>query len=109
MPEAKKLSKLFDVQLPELDAEAQARLKALKNSGTSVRDERFPSVNQAMHCWNRYNEWVLCLQNSSEKKCQAMRFTADKICPEVWTEDWDERREDGSFSGIGNRFDAAKH
>ena len=98
---------IFDVSLPDLDEEARARLKALKNEGTLNRDERFPSTNQAMHCWNRYNEWVLCLQQSTEKKCQPMRFMADKICPEVWTEEWDDQRDAGTFSGIGNRFEKA--
>mmetsp|Transcript_22812 Transcript_22812/g.49781 ORF Transcript_22812/g.49781 Transcript_22812/m.49781 type:complete len:114 (-) Transcript_22812:24-365(-) len=108
MPEYK-VSKLFEgPSLGELDDEGKARLKALKNAGTTTRDERFPSCNQALHCWNRYNEWVLCTQQSSEKKCEPMLQLAYSVCPELWMEKWDEEREEGSFCGIGNRFDAAK-
>jgi len=104
------ISKLFDgPDLGELDAEQAARLKAIKNAGTPPRDERFPSTNQALNCWNKYNEWVLCTQQSSDKKCAPMRQSAESICPSMWTEQWDEQREEGNFSGIGNRYDALKH
>ena len=94
----------------ELTKEQQTRLKMLENQGTTPRDERFPSVNQALHCWNRYNEWLLCQQQAKdEEKCAPLRGYAESICPSPWTEEWDEQRETGSWSGIGNRFDEAKH
>jgi len=82
----------------------------IKNVRTTPRDERFPSTNQALHCWNRYNEWLLCIkQSGDEDSCKPMRQMSDSICPSIWIEQWDEQRDEGSFSGIGNRFDSHKH
>ena len=82
----------------------------IKNVRTTPRDERFPSTNQALHCWNRYNEWLLCIkQSGDEDSCKPMKQMAESICPSYWIEQWDEERDEGSFSGIGNRFDARKH
>ncbi|KAL7572354.1 hypothetical protein ACA910_021566 [Epithemia clementina (nom. ined.)] len=107
---APKLSKLFRPSPEvELSKEQEARLKVLQNAGTTPRDERFPSTNQALHCWNRYNEWVLCQQQSDEEKCTPLRGYAESICPSPWTEEWDEQREAGTFSGIGNRIDQEGH
>mmetsp|Transcript_302 Transcript_302/g.586 ORF Transcript_302/g.586 Transcript_302/m.586 type:complete len:88 (+) Transcript_302:82-345(+) len=86
-----------------------ARLDQIKNVRTTPRDERFPSSNQAMHCWNRYNEWILCTQQSDSDKCKPMRQNAESICPGFWIENWDEQRDEGSFGGIGSRFNKAHH
>mmetsp|Transcript_15177 Transcript_15177/g.26824 ORF Transcript_15177/g.26824 Transcript_15177/m.26824 type:complete len:86 (+) Transcript_15177:28-285(+) len=69
---------------------------------TSPADKRFPSQNQAAHCWNRYNEWVLCLKGTDgdEDACKGVRQMAASICPVEWTEKWDEERDEGKFSGI---------
>eukprot|EP00903_Cladosiphon_okamuranus_P010690 g10103.t1 len=72
---------------------------------TTPLDSRFPTVNQANHCWNLYNEWVLCTKKADEagesaSKCHPMRHNAVAICPDEWTEKWDEDREAGSFAGI---------
>ena len=86
-----------------------ARFNMIRNVRTTPRDERFPSQNQALHCWNRYNEWLLCLQSSDEDNCKPLRQYAESICPSMWTEQWDEQRDEGSFGGIGSRFDKKKH
>eukprot|EP00816_Leptocylindrus_hargravesii_P006430 CAMPEP_0196802220 /NCGR_PEP_ID=MMETSP1362-20130617/1872_1 /TAXON_ID=163516 /ORGANISM="Leptocylindrus danicus, Strain CCMP1856" /LENGTH=82 /DNA_ID=CAMNT_0042173457 /DNA_START=113 /DNA_END=361 /DNA_ORIENTATION=- len=69
---------------------------------TTPRSAKFPTVNQAPHCWNRYNEWVMCLKTAGgeEEACTQMRQLAASICPVEWTEKWDEEREAGNFSGI---------
>mmetsp|Transcript_11986 Transcript_11986/g.18083 ORF Transcript_11986/g.18083 Transcript_11986/m.18083 type:complete len:86 (+) Transcript_11986:288-545(+) len=72
---------------------------------TTPRSAKFPTVNQAPHCWNRYNEWVMCLKTTGnteegEGACTQMRQLADSICPVEWAEKWDEEREDGTFGGI---------
>mmetsp|Transcript_97162 Transcript_97162/g.278099 ORF Transcript_97162/g.278099 Transcript_97162/m.278099 type:complete len:110 (-) Transcript_97162:1812-2141(-) len=53
---------------------------------TSPADKRFPSQNQAAHCWNRYNEWVLCLKGTDgdEDACKGVRQMASSICPVEW-------------------------
>eukprot|EP00614_Pseudopedinella_elastica_P014285 CAMPEP_0172583780 /NCGR_PEP_ID=MMETSP1068-20121228/3327_1 /TAXON_ID=35684 /ORGANISM="Pseudopedinella elastica, Strain CCMP716" /LENGTH=82 /DNA_ID=CAMNT_0013377687 /DNA_START=110 /DNA_END=358 /DNA_ORIENTATION=- len=69
---------------------------------TSPADKRFPSQNQANHCWNRYNEWVMCLKGTSgdEDACKGVRQMMFSICPEEWYTKWDEEREEGKFAGI---------
>jgi cytochrome c oxidase subunit 6b len=108
-----KLSKIFTAEPPELSSEDSTRFDMIKNVRTTPRDERFPSNNQALHCWNRYNEWIVCLQqqkrgDDAEANCKPLRQYAESICPSPWTEQWDEQRDAGSFSGIGNRFDSMK-
>lgn len=90
--------------LPELSKEDAARLNLVKNTSTTPRDERFPATNQALHCWNRYNEWLVCVQNGDEDNCKPLRQYSESICPSEWVEAFDEQREEGSFSGIGNKF-----
>jgi cytochrome c oxidase subunit 6b len=103
------MSKIFTSEIPDLSPADQARLAQLADIRTPPRDERFPSTNQAMRCWNLYNEWILCGLNADEGKCKPMRYAAESICPSHWIEKYDEQRGDGTFSGIGNRFNNAKH
>ena len=101
---------VFSAELPALSAEQLARLNEIKAVRTAPRDERFPSQNQALHCWNLYTEWLLCEQQTGgAKKCAVTRQHADSMCPSEWTEKWDEQREDGSFSGIGSRYKTGSH
>ncbi|CBN78909.1 cytochrome c oxidase subunit 6b [Ectocarpus siliculosus] len=72
---------------------------------TAPSDSRFPTVNQANHCWNLYNEWVLCTKKAEEagddaKKCYRKRHNALALCPDEWTEKWDEDRDEGTYAGI---------
>ncbi|CAM9162564.1 unnamed protein product [Ascophyllum nodosum] len=72
---------------------------------TTPQDSRFPTVNQANHCWNLYNEWVLCTKKAEDaglnpSYCSMKRQNALAICPDEWTEKWDEDREEGTFAGI---------
>ena len=103
------LPQIFSATPPELNKEEQARLRMIEKAGTTPRDERFPSTNQALHCWNRYNEWLVCAKQGDEDACKPMRQMADSICPGYWVEQWEEQRDEGSFSGIGSRFDHKAH
>jgi cytochrome c oxidase subunit 6b len=76
---------------------------------TTPHDDRFRSTNQALNCWNRYNEWLVCEQQGDEDACKPQRQYAESICPGYWVEQWDEQREEGSFGGIGSRFDKKAH
>jgi cytochrome c oxidase subunit 6b len=102
---------IFSAEPPELNKEEMARLNMIKNVRTTPRDERFPATNQAGHCWNRYNEWLVCAQQSGgdEANCKPLRQYAESVCPTPWYEGWDEQREEGSFGGIGSRFDHKAH
>eukprot|EP00543_Licmophora_paradoxa_P000388 CAMPEP_0202442862 /NCGR_PEP_ID=MMETSP1360-20130828/2228_1 /ASSEMBLY_ACC=CAM_ASM_000848 /TAXON_ID=515479 /ORGANISM="Licmophora paradoxa, Strain CCMP2313" /LENGTH=102 /DNA_ID=CAMNT_0049058353 /DNA_START=280 /DNA_END=588 /DNA_ORIENTATION=+ len=96
-----KLNKIFTAAPPELNAEEQAQLAQVQGVRTTPRDVRFPSTNQAGHCWNRYNEWLVCLkQTQDEEGCKVLRHYATSICPSIWTEKWDEERDEGTFPGV---------
>lgn len=99
--DAYKINKIFTTPLPELSAEKQELLNEVKDSRTTPRDARFPTQNQANHCWNRYNEWLLCMKSTKDKEgCQGMRNMALQICPSIWSDKWDEERGEGIFPGI---------
>ncbi|KAJ8611666.1 hypothetical protein CTAYLR_007891 [Chrysophaeum taylorii] len=72
------------------------------NLKTTPIDKRFPTTNQANHCWNRYNEWVMCMKKTEgdEDACKPMRQLAISICPDEWTAKWDEERDEGRFAGV---------
>ena len=99
--DAPKLNKIFSEGIPDdLTKEQQALMKQVKHVRTTPRDLRFPSTNQAGHCWNRYNEWALCVKNVGADECSQLRQYATSLCPSIWTEKWDEEREEGTFPGI---------
>ncbi|GAB5033576.1 cytochrome c oxidase polypeptide vib [Nannochloropsis oceanica] len=74
-----------------------------------AKDERFPTINQALNCWNKYNEWVLCLKNNEkdEAKCFLPRFNMRELCPGEWVEKWDADRDGDKFAGL--QVDDAEH
>lgn len=95
------MNKIFTEAPPPLNQEEQALFNRVKTIRTTSRDARFPSSNQAGHCWNRYNEWLLCLkQTENSSDCQPLRYYATSICPSLWTDKWDEEREEGTFPGL---------
>jgi cytochrome c oxidase subunit 6b len=99
--EAYKLNKMFSAPVGDLSAEKQELLNEVKAVRTTPRDARFPTQNQANHCWNRYNEWLVCLKSTKDEEgCKNMRYLALKICPAVWYEKWDEERDGGIYPGI---------
>ena len=98
------LNKIFSDQIPSLSEKEEDLLQQVKNVRTTPRDQRFPSQNQALHCWNRYNEWLVCLKQTGNDndKCQTYRQYSLSICPGKWVEDWDEAREENTFYGVKN-------
>lgn len=93
---------IFSDKIPELSEKEEDLLHQVKNVRTTPRDQRFPSQNQALHCWNRYNEWLLCMKQTGgdDDKCQTFRQWSVSICPDDWVSNWDEAREEGTFMGI---------
>ena len=69
---------------------------------TTPRSNKFPGINQANHCWNRYNEWVMCMKTTEgdENACLQMRQLMASICPVEWVEKWDDERSEGTFPGV---------
>ncbi len=70
---------------------------------TTPFDHKFSGAqNQAFHCFNRFNEYVLCLKTteSDADKCKPLRQLAHSICPDDWINKWDEEIPKGTFAGI---------
>lgn len=99
--ETYKLNKIFSAPVGDLTAGEQELFNEIKANRTTPRDARFPTQNQANHCWNRYNEWLVCLKSTKDEEgCKSMRHMALKICPSLWREKWDEERGEGTYPGI---------
>jgi len=97
-----KLNKaIFTKDGPELSELQKETMDIVKDVRTTKRDARFSTQNQANHCWNKYNEWLVCVKNTGDQEgCKNMRQSAVSICPSIWTEKWDEEREEGTFPGF---------
>ena len=96
-----KLNKIFTAPVGDLTAEQQELFNEVKGVRTTPRDQRFPTQNQANHCWNRYNEWLVCLKSTKDEAgCKSMRQMALNICPSIWSDKWDEERDENTYPGI---------
>jgi cytochrome c oxidase subunit 6b len=62
----------------------------------------FPATNQSHFCWQKYNEFVLCVKKNSgdDSACVAQKQAYASICPEDWVESWNEQRSAGTFLGV---------
>ena len=76
-------------------------MDVVKQVRTTPRDQRFIAQNQAPNCWNKYNEWLLCVKNTNDNEgCKGMKQAAYSICPAIWTEKWEEEREENTYPGV---------
>jgi len=74
---------------------------------TAPIDWRFPTTNQAKHCYTRYNEFHLCVKERGEDDvvCKKYEKYFRSLCPIEWVERWDEQREAGTFAGPAGQAD----
>ena len=77
---------------------------SLKNLLKTTPNDKvhYPATNQAHYCWQKYNEYVLCMKSNDgdESACKKAKQSCVSICPAEWTEKWDEQREAGNFLGV---------
>eukprot|EP00321_Phaeocystis_globosa_P004221 CAMPEP_0118812358 /NCGR_PEP_ID=MMETSP1162-20130426/2242_1 /TAXON_ID=33656 /ORGANISM="Phaeocystis Sp, Strain CCMP2710" /LENGTH=91 /DNA_ID=CAMNT_0006742077 /DNA_START=25 /DNA_END=300 /DNA_ORIENTATION=+ len=68
---------------------------------TAPTDKRFPTTNQAKHCYMYYNSWHQCKYDHSdeEPQCQKLRQWTYSMCPVSWIEGWETQRENGTYPG----------
>ncbi|CAM6019091.1 unnamed protein product [Sphagnum balticum] len=68
---------------------------------TAPMDYRFPTTNQAKHCYTRYNEFHKCAAEKGEdaKECKKYAKYYRSLCPGDWIDKWNEERENGTFPG----------
>jgi len=68
---------------------------------TAPMDFRFPTTNQAKHCYTRYNEFHKCAAEKGEdaKECKKYARYYRSLCPGEWVDKWNEERENGTYTG----------
>eukprot|EP00249_Psilotum_nudum_P002682 c15805_g1_i2 orf=154-630(+) len=68
---------------------------------TAPMDFRFPTCNQAKHCFTRYIEYHRCVREKGEEvpECEKFARYYRSLCPGEWIERWNEQRENGTFPG----------
>eukprot|EP00246_Nothoceros_aenigmaticus_P011138 TRINITY_DN2905_c0_g1_i1.p5 TRINITY_DN2905_c0_g1~~TRINITY_DN2905_c0_g1_i1.p5 ORF type:complete len:132 (-),score=30.51 TRINITY_DN2905_c0_g1_i1:1616-2011(-) len=68
---------------------------------TAPMDFRFPTTNQAKHCYTRYNEYHKCVAEKGEGASECNKYAKyyRSLCPGEWIERWNEQRENGTFAG----------
>ncbi|KAL0048000.1 hypothetical protein WJX82_005346 [Trebouxia sp. C0006] len=64
-------------------------------------DHRFPSFNQARHCFTKYNEFYKCTAEKGDDSsdCKFHQKAYRSICPSEWLEKWNEQQESGTWPG----------
>ncbi|CAK9213025.1 unnamed protein product [Sphagnum troendelagicum] len=92
------LSEYSDEEEEELSLQ---ELRAVDDVKTAPMDYRFPTTNQAKHCYTRYNEFHKCAAEKGEdaKECKKYAKYYRSLCPGDWIDKWNEERENGTFPG----------
>eukprot|EP00243_Klebsormidium_subtile_P012428 TRINITY_DN757_c0_g1_i2.p2 TRINITY_DN757_c0_g1~~TRINITY_DN757_c0_g1_i2.p2 ORF type:complete len:127 (+),score=20.99 TRINITY_DN757_c0_g1_i2:320-700(+) len=85
---------------PEEEEEEKKKI-TLDDIKTAPMDYRFPTTNQAKHCFTRYNEYHKCIGEKGEDSsdCTIYAKYYRSLCPGEWVEKWNEQREEGLFAG----------
>ncbi|ODV90092.1 hypothetical protein CANCADRAFT_23961, partial [Tortispora caseinolytica NRRL Y-17796] len=54
---------------------------------------RFPLINQSRHCWQSFVDYHRCINNRGEdfEPCKQFYYTYKSLCPDAWTEKWNEQ------------------
>ncbi len=77
---------------------------------TKIDNKNFPSTNKSHFCWQKYNEFVLCLKRGGDDdSCKPARQLAASICPDIDMAAWDEQRGNGTFLGVQVGGEAKEH
>merc|ERR1712157_620731 len=80
-----------EVPAEEEEEEAAVEIKL----ETAPFDPRFPTTNQARHCYTRYNEFHKCASEKGEdaEDCAFFQKAYRSMCPSIWVEKWNEERD----------------
>eukprot|EP00118_Oscarella_pearsei_P024677 m.306574 g.306574 ORF g.306574 m.306574 type:complete len:82 (+) comp41362_c0_seq1:96-341(+) len=68
-------------------------------------DARFPNTNQTKNCWQNYVDFHRCVkakenQGESSEVCEWFATRYKSFCPKAWVDDWDSKKEEGTFPGL---------
>ena len=87
---------------PDADEEEQQPAHDITVKTTEY-DARFPSYNQARHCYTRYNEYHRCIsvdgKSEDDPECKSYQRAYRSMCPMEWVNSWNEQREAGTWPG----------
>lgn len=85
----------------EAEEEAEAPKVTVDDIKTAPMDYRFPTTNQAKHCYTRYNEFHKCVAEKGEDAPECAKYAKyyRSLCPGDWIDKWNEQRENGTFAG----------
>ncbi|TIA86900.1 hypothetical protein E3P99_03533 [Wallemia hederae] len=66
---------------------------------TAGFDVRFPNTNQTKHCWQAFVDYHKCIKAKGDDfaPCKAFHRTYKSICPNPWTDKWNEQIDEGNF------------
>lgn len=83
------------------EEEEKPRKLTLDDIKTAPMDFRFPTTNQAKHCFTRYVEYHKCIRAKGEDNpdCDKYARYYRSLCPGEWIDKWNEQRENGTFPG----------
>ncbi|KAG0583924.1 hypothetical protein M758_3G175800 [Ceratodon purpureus] len=72
-------------EAPEEEEEEKPKI-TVDDIKTAPMDFRFPTTNQAKHCYTRYNEFHKCAAEKGEdaKECQKYARYYRSLCPGEW-------------------------
>ncbi|KAI5064796.1 hypothetical protein GOP47_0019491 [Adiantum capillus-veneris] len=85
----------------EEQEEEKPRKLTLDDIKTAPMDFRFPTTNQARHCFTRYVEYHKCIRAKGEDNSDCEKYARyyRSLCPGEWIDKWNEQRENGTFPG----------
>ncbi|MCO5611077.1 hypothetical protein L7F22_065327 [Adiantum nelumboides] len=83
------------------EEEEQSHKLTFDDIKTAPMDFRFPTTNQARHCFTRYVEYHKCIRAKGEDNpdCDKYARYYRSLCPGEWIDKWNEERENGTFPG----------
>ena len=75
----------------------------IRRGGQAPQDYRFSTTNQIQHCWERFADWVDCMNITSNNHARCIDRAAlyKNMCPNFRTDAWMEQMREGTFPGKG--------
>ena len=87
----------------EGDISKEEFVSLFKRGPEAPQDYRFSTTNQYAHCWERYHDWMDCMNktDNNHARCFDRYALARNICPNHKLVQWKEQMMEGTFPGEG--------
>lgn len=109
---AKEVEEVEEVEeIEEVEEEETGRKITIDDVKTHPFDARFPNTNQTYNCYQNYVDYFKCVESKGEDfaPCKSFKFAYQSLCPTLWTDQWDEQREEGVFTGLVDQSSNEHH